>query len=83
MEGENFFVPSERSNDTLVVQSHRSPLPFPWIAQCLESVRDWSDTRYYDYHFLGDEIFNRVPADLLARIEHKVVAADLARLLVL
>jgi len=70
-------------HDTLVVQSHRSPLPFSWIETCLESVRDWSSNRSYDYQFLGDEIFNRVPAELLERIQHKVVATDLARLLFL
>ena len=70
-------------SDTLVVQSHSSPLPFSWIEQCLESVRDWSRARSCDYQFLGDEIFNRVPVDLLERIHHKVVATDLARLLVL
>ena len=70
-------------HDTLVVQSHRSPLPYSWIEQCLQSVKDWSHANSYDYQFLGDEIFNRVPAELLARIQHKVVATDLARLLVL
>jgi len=67
--------------DTLVVQSHRSPLPFSWIETCLESVRSWSNSRSHDYQFLGDEIFDRVPAELLERIQHKVVATDLARLL--
>ena len=83
MAGDKSFIPCERSSDTLVVQSHSSPLPFSWIEQCLESVRDWSRARSCDYLFLGDEIFNRVPVDLLERIQHKVVATDLARLLVL
>ena len=70
-------------SDTLVVQSHGGPLACSWLEQCLESVRDWSRARSCDYQFLGDEIFNRVPVDLLERIQHKVVATDLARLLVL
>ena len=50
---------------TLVIQSHCSPLPWPWIGRCLESVRDWSATHGYTYRFMGDELFERVPADLL------------------
>lgn len=46
-------------------------------------MRDWSNASSYDYQFLGDEIFNRVPVKLLERIQHKVVATDLARLLFL
>lgn len=38
----------------------------------------------YEYHFLGDEIFDCLPAELLDKTRHqKVVASDLARLLVL
>jgi len=69
--------------NTLVIQSHRSPLPYSWIDRCLESVRDWSNANSYDYKFLGDEIFDRVPRDLLERMQHKVVATDLARLKIL
>lgn len=70
--------------DTLVIQSHRSPLPYPWIERCLESVRDWCAKRQCDYRFMGDELFDTVPHRLLRKTRtQKVVATDLARLLVL
>ncbi len=46
-------------------------------------MRDWSNASSYDYQFLGDEIFNRVPVELIERIQHKVVATDLTRLMIL
>jgi hypothetical protein len=69
---------------TLVIQSHRSPLPFPWIARCLASVRDWCAESRFEYRFLGDELFEGVSAELLSKTRGQpVIAADLARLLVL
>lgn len=70
--------------DTLVIQSHRSPLPYPWIEQCLASVRNWCALNKYDYHFMGDAIFKCLPDEIVQKINRqKVIAADLARLLVL
>lgn len=70
--------------DTLVIQSHRSPLPCPWIERCLESVRDWCAVSHHDYRFMGDELFDCMPASLLSKThQQKVVATDLARLLML
>jgi len=70
--------------DTLVIQSHRSPLPYPWIERCLESVRGWCAQSRYDYRFMGDELFDAVPDSLLEKTRTQtVVATDLARLLVL
>ena len=71
-------------HDTLVIQSHRAPLPSPWIERCLASVRDWCAVSRYDYRFMGDELFDGVP-DALREKTHrqKVVATDLARLLML
>lgn len=67
---------------TLVIQSHRSPLPWPWIARCLESVRDWCAMKGYDYHFMGDELFDCVSGSLLEKTRYQtVIATDLARLL--
>ena len=67
--------------DTLVLQSHRQPLPLPWIQLCLDSVRDWAESNHYDYQFIGDELFNSVPAELLEKTDkQRVVATDLARL---
>jgi hypothetical protein len=70
--------------DTLVIQSHRSPLPYPWIERCLASVRDWCALNQYEYRFLGDELFDGVPGGLLEKTQDQIViASDLARLLIL
>ncbi len=70
--------------DTLVIQSHRSPLPYPWIGRCLASVRDWCAMHRLDYRFVGDELFDCVPDSLLSKTrQQSVVATDLARLLML
>jgi hypothetical protein len=69
---------------TLVVQSHRSPLPWPWLEACLESVRRWCTANRYEYRFIGDDLFDYVPAGLLKRTQGQpVIATDLARLHVL
>ena len=70
--------------NTLIIQSHRTPLPYPWIERCLASVQAWCAINKYDYRFLGDELFNGLDAALLEKTKHqRVVATDLARLLVL
>lgn len=69
---------------TLVIQSHRSPLPYRWIERCLESVRDWCAIRGYEYRFTGDELFDCLPASIAAKPQvQTVIATDLARLLTL
>ncbi|MBV1931732.1 MAG: hypothetical protein KUG71_08435 [Porticoccaceae bacterium] len=66
---------------TLVIQSHRQPLPFSWLAQCLDSVKNWAAQRDFDYQFLGDEIFELLPQWVLEKTQsQRVVATDLARL---
>jgi hypothetical protein len=68
-------------SDTLVLQSHRDPLPFPWIQACLDSVRRWADTNCFDYRFIGDELFDLIPESLLQKTtQQRVIATDLARL---
>lgn len=70
--------------NTLVIQSHRSPLPYTWIETCLESVREWCALNQYDHQFMGDELFAGVSAPIMEKTKNqKVVATDLARLLVL
>lgn len=70
--------------DTLVIQSHRSPLPYAWIERCLASVRHWCALNQYEYRFIGDELFDGVPVSLLQKTKDQtVIATDLARLLVL
>lgn len=70
--------------DTLVIQSHRMPVPYSWIEHCLDSVRNWCAVNQYEYHFIDDELFDYIPAELLDKTRHqRVIAADLARLLIL
>ncbi len=67
---------------TLVLQSHRQPLPFPWLTPCLESVRRWAESAGHDYRFIGDELFDDLPPDIAERPQLPlVVRTDLARLL--
>lgn len=69
---------------TLVIQSHRSPLPWPWLEGCLESVHGWCTGNSYEYRFIGDALFDYVPAVLLEKTQGQpVIATDLARLQVL
>jgi len=47
----------------------------------MASVREWAVLRGYDYRFVGDEIFDRVPDWYLAKIgDRKPIATDFARL---
>jgi len=67
--------------DTLVLQSHRRPLPAAWLERCLESVRGWAAGRGYRYRFEDDRMLRRLDPELLARTaERPTVAADLGRL---
>ncbi len=66
---------------TLVIQSHRHPLPLPWLQTCIDSVRDWSSFNGFDYRWIGDEIFDPLPQDLREKLQQRpVIASDLARL---
>lgn len=66
---------------TLVIQSHRQPLPLPWLQTCIDSVRNWSNFSGFDYRWFGDEIFDPLPQDLRDKLQHRpVIASDLARL---
>lgn len=46
---------------TLVFQSYRTDVP-AWIERCMDSARSWSKLRGYEYRFIGDEIFDVLPA---------------------
>ena len=70
--------------DTLIIQSYRPSLPYQWIEYCLKSVRDWCKTNNYEYRFIGDELFNAIPENIRNKTQNqKVIATDLARLLIL
>ncbi|MDH5409572.1 MAG: hypothetical protein OEY00_13250, partial [Gammaproteobacteria bacterium] len=57
-------------------------LPYPWIDSCLSSVRQWAESHQYDYRYLGDELFDLIPDELVKQYQqHRVVLSDLARLL--
>jgi len=66
---------------TLVIQSYRTTNVPDWINTCLGSVRSWSRQHAFDYRFVGDEIFDRLPD----WYRHKTtgqpqIATDLGRL---
>jgi len=66
------------------MQSHQSPLPYPWIESCLDSVRQWCMLSEYEYRFIGDELFDSLTGVLSEiALSQRVVASDLARLLIL
>ncbi len=68
----------------LVVQSHTEPLPAAWFEPCTASVRRFAATCGYEYRWLGDDLFDGIPAPLLEKTRNqRVVATDLGRLLVL
>ncbi len=69
---------------TLVVQSHRDPLPYDWLRPCLDSVESWARQNQYQYRFVDDAIFDLVEPDLVEKIgAQTVIATDLARLKIL
>ena len=69
---------------TLVIQSHRTPLPATWLQPCLDSVRDWARGNNFEYRFLGDEIFLPLsPAIREKTVDRLPAASDLARLIAL
>ncbi len=66
---------------TLVLQSHRLPLPHAWLGACIDSVRDWCRLRGYRHEFLDSGFFDPVPTALLEKTRDRpVIASDLARL---
>jgi len=66
---------------TLVIQSHRNPLPCHWLAACIDSVADWAHANRFDYRFIDDQIFDLLSPALLEKVcEQPVIASDLARL---
>ena len=67
---------------TLIIQSHRHPLPHAWLQACLDSVADWAQTNRYHYRYIGDEIFATLDQELLDKTRtQRVIASDLARLI--
>ena len=66
---------------TLVIQSHRVPLPYAWLQPCLDSVANWARAWGYDYRFVDDQIFDLLEPGLAEKLHGQpVIASDLARL---
>jgi hypothetical protein len=66
---------------TLVFQSYRADTP-EWLARCMGSVREWCGLRNYEYRFIGDEIFEILPAWFLEAYRGRILPlTDLARAL--
>jgi hypothetical protein len=54
------------------------------MADCLASVEEWSSAQGHQYRFVGDEIFDLVPAWYLAKVADKLpVATDFGRLVLM
>ena len=67
---------------TLIIQSHRHPLPHDWLQACLDSVADWARANHFHYRYIGDEIFAPLDQELLDKTRMQpVIASDLARLI--
>jgi len=67
---------------TLVIQSHREPIPAGWLNTCMSSVRHWAKLNEFEYRFIGDELFDALPPSLRVKTQAQIViATDLARLI--
>ena len=66
---------------TVVIQSYRTTGVSGWRNKCLRSVREWAAHNGFEYTFLGDEIFERVPGWYRDKVGGNVLLmTDLARL---
>ena len=63
-----------------ILQSAADARP-DWVGRCMTSVADWSHQQGYNYHCIGDELFEWVTPELRAKLHDRTpVLADLARL---
>jgi hypothetical protein len=70
------------THHTLLIQSHRQPLPFAWLQRCLDSARAWARRNNFEYRFIDDELFTLIPSGLREKLQQrKIIATDLARLI--
>lgn len=69
---------------TRVIQSYRTIDVPAWIDTCMGSVQKWSEASQFDYQFVGDDIFDRVPAWYLEKTSvYPQISTDLGRLYLL
>ena len=63
-----------------ILQSAADARP-DWVSRCMMSVADWSQQQGYDYHCIGDALFDWVAPELRAKLQQRTpILADLARL---
>jgi hypothetical protein len=69
---------------TLIIQSCSAAQDQSWFTSCLGSVEAWAERAGHHYRFVGDELFDLVPAWYLEKTRDKLpVAVDYARLVLL
>ena len=63
-----------------ILQSAADARP-DWVSRCMRSIAGWSQRQGYDYHCIGDELFDWVTPELRAKLKQRTpILADLARL---
>lgn len=66
---------------TIVIQSYRDTKVEPWVRRCMQTVKHWADSRGYEYEFVGDILFDFVPARLRNQTAPSLLPqTDIARL---
>ena len=68
--------------DTLLIQSFKNGPQPAWIELCLKSAQDLADLQGWDYRFIGDELFEPLPHQFIAKVGHRgPILSDLGRLI--
>ncbi len=66
---------------TIVYQSFRTHDVPNWINVCMDTVKTWAAKNQYDYVFIDDELFNKVPDWYRQKVNSQIhLVSDLARL---
>lgn len=66
---------------TLVLQSYKTSGVAGWLKTCHNTVKNWATSAGYEYRFLGDELFEYVPAWFKRKCAGQILPiTDLARL---
>ncbi|MBI5279049.1 MAG: hypothetical protein HY854_21620 [Burkholderiales bacterium] len=68
---------------TVIYQSYRTESVPGWITTCMQTVRDWAAAKGFEYRFIDDTLFDRVPQWLRDKAAGEICPqADIARLVV-
>jgi hypothetical protein len=66
---------------TLVLQSYKTSGAAGWLKACHKTVKNWATSAGYEYRFLGNELFEYVPAWFKRKCAGQILpVTDLARL---